>query len=188
MPDEALVALLQRMPFQGGDDCSAVGDARSFGRGCGTRWCAGPASVTAFASASPRAFPSSGRRERTARGRRARGRAPACRFARARPEHRGACALRVRRSSRRSIMPRSATTQTRLMRKRRCKRSIAGIRLPTSAVFPGHISRAHTGPAVAVEEHGKDHLIEIGPMVLGRTRAVRASRRPRPRNRGSWCP
>ena len=36
------------------------------------------------------------------------------------------------------------TTQTRLMRKRRCRRSIAGIRLVTSAVFPGHIS-VHTG-------------------------------------------
>jgi len=34
--------------------------------------------------------------------------------------------------------------QTRLMRKRRCRRSIAGIRLVTSAVFPGCIS-VHTG-------------------------------------------
>src|SRR5271165_2872583 len=41
-------------------------------------------------------------------------------------------------------MPRSATTQTPLMRKRRCRRSIAGIRLVTSAVLPGHIS-VHTG-------------------------------------------
>ncbi len=55
------------------------------------------------------------------------------------------------------IMPRSATTQTRLTRKRRCKRSIAGIRLPTSAVFPGHIS-VHTG---------RNHLVQVRPMVLG---------------------
>ena len=42
------------------------------------------------------------------------------------------------------IMPRSATTQTRPMAKRRRRRSITGTRLVTSAVLPGHISE-HTG-------------------------------------------
>ena len=41
-------------------------------------------------------------------------------------------------------MPRSATTQTRLIEKRLRNWSTAGIRLPTSAVFPGHIS-VHAG-------------------------------------------
>ena len=42
------------------------------------------------------------------------------------------------------IMPRSATTQTRAMSKRRRSRSITGISVVTSAVLPGHISE-HTG-------------------------------------------
>src|SRR5215468_7338975 len=43
-----------------------------------------------------------------------------------------------------AIIPRSATTQTRTMAKRRRKRSITGISVVTSAVLPGHISE-HTG-------------------------------------------
>jgi hypothetical protein len=42
------------------------------------------------------------------------------------------------------IMPRSATTHTRVMSKRRRNRSITGITVVTSAVLPGHISE-HTG-------------------------------------------
>jgi hypothetical protein len=42
------------------------------------------------------------------------------------------------------IMPRSATTQTRPMAKRRRRRSIVGMSVVTSAVLPGHISE-HTG-------------------------------------------
>src|SRR5208283_1721115 len=53
------------------------------------------------------------------------------------------------------IMPRSATMQTRLMRKRRRRRC-----------FPA-TSLSACRPAVAVDEHSQDHLIEIGPMVLG---------------------
>jgi hypothetical protein len=64
------------------------------------------------------------------------------------------------------IMPRSATTQTRAMRKRRCNRSITGMRLPTSAVFPGYVLSADR-PAVAIDEHGEDHLVQVRPMFLG---------------------
>jgi len=42
------------------------------------------------------------------------------------------------------IMPRSATTHTRAMSKRRRSRSTTGISVVTSAVLPGHISE-HTG-------------------------------------------
>src|SRR5437870_8048711 len=42
------------------------------------------------------------------------------------------------------IMPRSATTHTRAIAKRRRSRSITGTSVVTSAVLPGHISE-HTG-------------------------------------------
>ncbi len=48
------------------------------------------------------------------------------------------------------IMPRSATTQTRPIAKRRRRRSITGTSTVTSAVLPGHISE-HTGrPAASI--------------------------------------
>ena len=43
-------------------------------------------------------------------------------------------------------------------------------------------------PAVAVEEHGQDHLVEVGPMVLGEAAPPERLDRPRPRNRGSSYP
>ena len=52
------------------------------------------------------------------------------------------------------IMPRSATTQTRLIENCLRNRSTAGIRLLTSAGFPDHIS-VHP-PAVAVEQHHRN--------------------------------
>src|SRR6516225_5039197 len=63
------------------------------------------------------------------------------------------------------IMPRSATTQTRPMAKRRRSRSTTGIKLVTSAVSPGHISE-HTGrpsPSITTAE---DHLLEVGAVIL----------------------
>jgi hypothetical protein len=45
------------------------------------------------------------------------------------------------------IMPRSATTHTRAMAKRRRSRSITGISVVTSAVLPGHISEQTGRPS-----------------------------------------
>ena len=64
------------------------------------------------------------------------------------------------------IMPRSATTQTRPMEKRRCKRSTTG----KQRRHVGGIARPHLGanrPAVAVDDEAEDHLLQIGPIVLG---------------------
>jgi hypothetical protein len=45
------------------------------------------------------------------------------------------------------IMPRSATMQTRLIKKRRVSRSTIGTKLVTSAVLPGHISEQTGRPS-----------------------------------------
>src|SRR5580692_724669 len=71
------------------------------------------------------------------------------------------------------IIPRSATMQTRPMEKRWRRRSTTGTRLPVSAVLPGHIS-VHT--AIALEQHGENHLAQVRPMILGI--AVPAERLP----------
>ena len=64
------------------------------------------------------------------------------------------------------IMPRSAMMQMRPMEKRRWRsRSTTGTRLPVSAVLPGHI-RCRS-PAIAVQEHGEDHLPQVRPVILG---------------------
>ena len=63
------------------------------------------------------------------------------------------------------IMPRSATTQTRPMAKRRRSRSITGIRRRDVGGVAGPHLRADR-PAVAVDQHGEDHLPQVGPMVL----------------------
>src|SRR5262249_53328456 len=73
------------------------------------------------------------------------------------------------------IMPRSATTHTRAMSKRRRSRSITGTSVVTSAVLPGHISGAHR-PPVASEQHREHHLPQVRPMVLAV--AVPAQRLP----------
>ena len=78
---------------------------------------------------------------RMARDRRAQARAQACRCARARPGYTAAARLELGQVSA-LIMPRSATTHTRAMSKRRRNRSITGIRVVTSAVLPGHSSNA----------------------------------------------
>src|SRR5215207_10201132 len=64
------------------------------------------------------------------------------------------------------IMPRSATTQTRPMPKRRRRRSMTGTSTLTSAVLPGHISEQNR-PACGVDHHAYDHLHQVGAVVLG---------------------
>ena len=59
------------------------------------------------------------------------------------------------------IMPRSATTQTRPMAKRRRRRSITGMSVVTSAVLPGHISE-HTGRPFWSIDDADDHLVRCG--------------------------
>ena len=63
------------------------------------------------------------------------------------------------------IMPRSATTQTRPMAKRRRSRSITGISVVTSAVLPGHISEQTGRPSPSMQ-HGEDHLTQVRAMIL----------------------
>ena len=63
------------------------------------------------------------------------------------------------------IMPRSATTQTRPMAKRRRSRSITGTRAGDIGGVAGPHLRAHRA-SVAVDQNGEDHLTQVGPMVL----------------------
>src|SRR5260370_25887071 len=67
------------------------------------------------------------------------------------------------------IMPRSATTQTRPIEKRCRKRSMTGSSVVTSAVLPGHIPGSKPGDrrAFAVDAQAEDHLLQVGPGVLG---------------------
>src|SRR5260370_1125004 len=67
------------------------------------------------------------------------------------------------------IMPRSAMTQTRPIEKRCRKRSMTGSSVVTSAVAPGHIPGSKPGdrPAFAVDDETEDHLLQVGPIVLG---------------------
>src|SRR5512132_380967 len=63
------------------------------------------------------------------------------------------------------IMPRSATTHTRAMAKRRRIRSITGI----SVVTLGGVARPHLRahwPPIAIEQHGEDHLPQVRTMIL----------------------
>ena len=49
-------------------------------------------------------------------------------------------------------------------------RALQAINRRDQALHVGGVSRPHLRayrPAVAVEEHGQDHLVEVGPMVLG---------------------
>src|SRR5215210_2845293 len=63
------------------------------------------------------------------------------------------------------IMPRSATTQARVIPKRWRRRSRMGTSTLTSAVLPGIISVQIGRPSASTT--GQDHLLQIGPMVLG---------------------
>jgi hypothetical protein len=65
-------------------------------------------------------------------------------------------------------MPRSATTREAVD----AESPLQAIDRRDQASDVGGVSRPHLRahrPAVAVEEHGQDHLVEIGPMVLGET-------------------
>ena len=84
---------------------------------------------------------------RTARDRRARGRAPVCRYARAHRECRTAARASSSAIVSALIMPRSATMQTRPIANRWRSRSTTGIKLSMSAVLPGHISEQTGRPS-----------------------------------------
>ena len=77
------------------------------------------------------------------------------------------------------IMPRSATTHTRAMAKRRRSRSITGISVVTSAVLPGHI-RAATSPGDRDHRRARGH-----PERFRFARAVDRLRRAHARRRAN---